>query len=195
MPELACSWARRRRSSLRMLRDATTTILTSSEWELVCERSSNRLKLAKLAGREPKRAASLCPTVLLKIGGHGAPDKPAAVIPAIDRNEPPRIKVDSALRKRGHRRRRALRRQRCQLLRIVKQAQARAAPAEPSVDQGDRQPLRGLRERLQARAVPIIDGAAAYEVLRQVAFPQVLAALQDQSAHRVRTPRCPANPS
>ena len=26
MPELACSWARRRRSSLRMLRDATTTI-------------------------------------------------------------------------------------------------------------------------------------------------------------------------
>src|SRR5829696_3358209 len=83
----------------------------------------DRLKLAKLAGREPKRAASLCPTVLLKIAGHGAPDKPAAVIPAIDRNEPPRIKVDSALRKRGHRRRRAFRRQQCQLLRIVKQAQ------------------------------------------------------------------------
>src|SRR5215204_3152988 len=134
----------------------------------------DRLKLAKLAGREPKRAASLCPTVLLKIAGHGAPDKPAAVIPAIDRNEPPRIKVDSALGKRWHRRRRAFRRQQCQLLRIVKQTQARAAPAEPSVDQGDGQALRELRERLQARAVPIIDGAAAYEVLRQVASVRFL---------------------
>src|SRR5215216_8084938 len=94
----------------------------------------DRLKLAKLAGREPKRAASLCPTVLLKIAGHGAANESAAVIPVLDGDETPRIKVDSALRNRGYRRRRALRRQQCQLIRIVKQAQARAAPAEPSVD-------------------------------------------------------------
>ena len=62
--------------------------------QLVCERSSIRLKLAKLAGREPKRAASLCPTVLLKIAGHGAANKLAAVIPVLDGHETSRIKVE-----------------------------------------------------------------------------------------------------
>src|SRR5215204_1566475 len=144
--------------------------MLSRAWgHLVCEPSSTDWKLAKLAGREPKRAASLCPAVLLKIAGHGAANESAAVIPVLDGYETPRIKVDSALRNRGYRRRRALRRQQCQLIRIVKQAQARAAPAEPPVNQGDRQALRKLRERLQARGVPIIDGAAAYELLRQVA--------------------------
>src|SRR5215217_1292220 len=143
--------------------------MLSRAWgHIVCEPSTD-WTLAKLAGREPKRAASLCPAVLLKIAGHGAANESAAVIPVLDGHETSRIKVDSALRKRGHRRRRAFRRQQCQLLRIVKQAQARAAPAEPSVDQGDGQALREQRERLQARAVPIIDGAATYEALRQVA--------------------------
>src|SRR5215212_2137465 len=143
--------------------------MLSRAWgHIVCEPSTD-WTLAKLAGREPKRAASLCPTVLLKIAGHGAANESAAVIPVLDGDETPRIKVDSALRNRGYRRRRALRRQQCQLIRIVKQAQARAAPAEPPVNQGDRQALRKLRERLQARGVPIIDGAAAYELFRQVA--------------------------
>ena len=63
----------------------------------------DRLKLAKLAGREPKRAASLCPTVLLKIAGDGAANESAAVIPVLAGDETPRIKVDSALRNRGSR--------------------------------------------------------------------------------------------
>ena len=95
------SFCRQARSSAK----TATEVLTAAHREFP---GFERLSVAKLAAREPKRVASLCPTVLLKIAGHGAPDEPAAVIAVLDRNEASRIKVDSALRMRGHRRRRAL---------------------------------------------------------------------------------------